>query len=65
MRIRSLFRRHAERDLEKELGFHLAMDKEEAEARGASLDNAHFIALKTLGGITQIQEEIRMRRMNF
>jgi predicted permease len=67
MRTRSVLRRTAaERDLEKELRFHLTMDMEEARSHGALSDQAQSFALKKLGGITQIQEECRdMRRMNF
>jgi len=67
MRARSLlYRRRVERELEKELRFHLDQEIEEACARGLSPDEARSVALRRMGGITQIQEECRdMRRTNF
>ncbi len=67
MRARSLFRSdQVERELEKELRFHLDQAIEEARAQGLSPENARAAALKKLGGITHVQEECRdMRRTNF
>lgn len=66
MRARSLFRRkQAEHELEKELRFHLDQEIEDARWRGLSPDEARAAALRSLGGIAQIQEECRdMRRTN-
>jgi predicted permease len=67
MRARSLLRRsQVERELEKELRFHLDQEIEEGRARGLSADEARGTALRNIGGIAQIQEECRdMRRTNF
>jgi predicted permease len=67
MRARSVFRRRqVERELEKELRFHLYQEMEEARARGLSPDEARVRAIRRLGGIAQIEEECRdMRRTNF
>src|ERR1700760_183649 len=67
MRARSLLRRgQAERELEKELRFHLESQIEEERVHGLLLDEARAAAMRRLGGITQIQEECRdTRRMNF
>jgi putative ABC transport system permease protein len=67
MRARSVFRSsQVERELEKELRFHLDQEIEEGRANGLSLDEARWAALSRLGGITQIEEECRdMRRTDF
>jgi predicted permease len=67
MRARSVFRyRQVERELEKELRFHLDQQIEEARASGLPPDEARWAALRKMGGITQIQEECRnMRRTDF
>ena len=64
LRFRSLFARTAvERELAKELRFHLEAEIEVARAKGLSCEDARSAALKKLGGITQIEEECRdMRR---
>ncbi len=66
LRLRSLFRRsHVERELAKELSFHLARQMEENIARGMSPTEARDAAQRALGGVAQIQEECRdMRRTN-
>ncbi len=67
MRVRTLLRKkQVERELEKELRFHLEQEIEEAQARGLSPDEARLAAKKRIGGIAQIQEECRdMRRTKF
>jgi len=67
MRTRSLFRRDkVEQELDKELLFHLDQQIEEARARGLSGDEARSLALRKIGGVSQIKEECRdMRRTNF
>jgi len=67
LRWRSLFRRDSvERELDKELAFHLAQQIEENIAHGMNPREAREAALRTLGGYTQIQEDCRdMRRTNF
>jgi predicted permease len=64
LRLRSLLTRGAvERELAKELRFHLEKEIEAARAKGLSVEDARSAALKKLGGITQIEEECRdMRR---
>ena len=66
MRIRSLLQRsQVERELEKELRFHLQEEAEEQQAAGLSMPDARQAALRKLGGVAQIQEECRdMRRTN-
>jgi predicted permease len=67
MRLRSLLRRgRVERELDKELRFHLEQQIEENRALGRPPDEAQYAALRRLGGLTQIQEECRdMRRINY
>ena len=67
LRLRSLFRRgRVERELDKELAFHLAQQAEENIAHGLSPREARDAAQRALGGVAQIQEECRdMRRTNF
>jgi predicted permease len=67
LRIRSVFDRgQVETELDKELRFHLVQQTEEGLAMGLSPEEARRAALRTLGGIAQIQEECRdMRRTNF
>ncbi|MEO8370867.1 MAG: ABC transporter permease [Candidatus Solibacter sp.] len=63
LRLLSLFARSAvERDLAKELRFHLEAEIEAARSEGLSLDAARSAALKSLGGVAQIQEECRDKR---
>ena len=64
MRLRSLARRkRVERDLDKELRFHIEQQVEENLALGMPPAEARRAALRKLGGLTQIEEECRdMRR---
>jgi len=66
LRLRSLFGRSSvERELERELSFHIEQQAEENIARGMSSDDAYAAAKRSLGGVAQIQEECRdMRRTN-
>jgi predicted permease len=66
MRARSLFRQgQVERELEKELKFHLDEGIEEERARGLPPEEAHSAAMRKLGGVAQIQEQCRdMRKTN-
>jgi predicted permease len=66
LRIRSLLRRsRVERELEKELRFHIEQEIEDGRARGLSSEEARHAALRRLSGAAQIQEECRdMRRVN-
>ncbi len=64
LRLRSLFNRSAvERELAKELLFHLDAEIAAHRVEGVSVEEARSAALKKLGGLAQIQEECRdMRR---
>src|SRR5690348_202967 len=63
LRLRSLFRRdRMEGELEQELRFHLAQQIEENLAAGMSPDAARAAALRTIGGMAQIEEECRDAR---
>ena len=66
-RCRSLFRRsRVERELDKELSFHLAKQVDENIAHGMSPRDAYYAAQRALGGVAQIQEECRdMRQTNY
>jgi hypothetical protein len=67
LRIRSIFARsRVERELAKELRFHLDQQIEEELAAGLSPEAALLAALRTMGEVTQICEECRdMRGTNF
>jgi predicted permease len=67
MRLRSLLRRsEVEWQLDKELRFHLEQQIQENLGLGMPPAEARFLALRSLGGVTQIQEECRdMRRTNY
>src|SRR5579864_8402647 len=67
LRIRSLAsRRRTDHELDKELRFHLQQQIDENVARGLPPDEAHYAALRKVGGLTRIQEECRdMRRINY
>jgi predicted permease len=66
LRLRSLFgRTNVERELERELSFHLDQLTEENFALGMSGQDARAAAKRSLGGVSQIQESCRdMRRTN-
>src|SRR6185312_5328626 len=60
VRFRSLWKREAaERDLDDELRFHVAMETEAGRARGLAPDEARRRALLTFGGIERFREETR------
>lgn len=64
LRLRSLFgRTSVERELDRELSFHLDQLTEENIAHGMSPADARAAAKRSLGGVSQIQESCRdMRR---
>jgi predicted permease len=66
LRLRSLLRRQrVERELDKELRFHLDRQIEEYAAAGMPRNEARHAALRNLGGLTYIEEQCRdMRRTN-
>jgi predicted permease len=58
--FRTLFRRSAaERDLQRELQYHLDRDTEANLRAGLTPDEARQAAQRSFGGITQVQEEVR------
>jgi putative ABC transport system permease protein len=58
--IRSLFQKdRMERELDKELRFHLEMEIEKNIKRGMSRKEAHNAALRSFGGVEQVKEECR------
>ncbi len=67
LRLRSLLRKAGmERELDDELRFHLEKLIEQLGAKGMTSQEAHYAALRELGGVEQIKEECRdMRRVNF
>src|SRR5215469_15171123 len=67
LRLRSLLRRDAvERELDRELRFHLDQEIEKNVRLGMAPSAARSAALQRLGGVAQIQEECRdMRRSSF
>ncbi len=63
LRVRSLMRRdEVDGELSDELRFHLDQQIEENIAQGMSREEARFAALRTVGGISQIEEECRDER---
>src|SRR5260370_41978846 len=67
LRLRSLFaRKKVERELDKELRYHMERQIEEYVAAGMSVEDARHAALRTIGGIEQRKEECRdMRGLNW
>jgi putative ABC transport system permease protein len=67
LRLRSLFRRNTvEEELDEELRFHLEHKVEEEMTRGRDAREAHYRALRAIGGLQQRKEEMRdMRRVNW
>src|SRR5664279_1806642 len=62
-RLAGLFRgNRLERELNEEIGIHLAMQEEEFRKRGMDPAAAHAAALREFGGVTQTREEVRDRR---
>lgn len=63
LRLRSLFgKARVERDLDRELAFHVDQQIEEHIARGLSPADARDAALRNFGGVMQIQEACRDTR---
>ncbi|MBV9302795.1 MAG: ABC transporter permease [Acidobacteriaceae bacterium] len=67
LRLRSIFcRGTVEDELDEELHFHLQCKAEEEMNRGADTREAHYRALRAIGGLEQRKEEIRdMRRVRW
>jgi predicted permease len=63
LRLRSLLgKARVERELDRELSFHLDQQIEENIGLGMAPDEARFAAMRSLGGAAQIQEECRDTR---
>jgi predicted permease len=63
LRLKSLLRRdRAEQELDEELQFHLDHQIEEGIAAGLSPRDAHFAAMRAMGGLAQRKEEMRDMR---
>ncbi len=63
LRLRSVLARSVvERELAKELRFHLESEIEEGRKKGLSGEDARSLALKKLGGMARIEEECRDTR---
>jgi predicted permease len=59
-RLNSLFRRdRMERDLDRELSFHVDMLTEQHVRAGMSPDEARRVALNTFGGIERVKDDVR------
>lgn len=67
LRLRSLLRRNTvEKELHRELQFHLDQEIEANLRRGSEQSEARSAALRRLGGVAQIQEECRdVRRTSY
>jgi macrolide transport system ATP-binding/permease protein len=67
LRFRSIFRGGAvSREVDEELRFHLECKAEDEMARGVNASEAHYRALRALGGLAQRKEEIQdMRRVRW
>ncbi len=58
--VRSLFKfKRTEKELEKEVRFHLEMETEKNIQRGLSREEAHREALRNFGGVERVKEECR------
>jgi len=63
LRFRSLLRKgRVEQELAEELRFHLGKLTEEYVAKGMTLEEANYAALRELGGAEQIKEDCRDAR---
>jgi macrolide transport system ATP-binding/permease protein len=63
LRLRSFFRRkQVDQELEDELRDHIERQIKENLAAGMSLEEARYSALRTLGGLTQIEQQCRDAR---
>ena len=67
LRLRSLFRKQeTDRELGDEFQFHLQCQIDEYVAKGMGLEEAHYAALRSLGGVEQFKQECRdMRIVSF
>lgn len=62
-RLRSLLnRRKLDRDIQREIAHHVAMETEHRQRRGMTADEARRTALRDFGGVGRIREEVRDER---
>ena len=63
LRLRSLFRkRKVEQELHDEMQFHLQSQTDDCLAHGMSLEDARSAALRSMGGVAQVEQECRDTR---
>jgi predicted permease len=63
LRLRSLFRRaQVEQELDEELRYHIERQIEEYIAKGMTLEEARYAALRAMGGVEQRKEQCRDTR---
>ena len=63
LRLRSLFcRKKLEEELHDELHFHLQSEMDDNLAKGMSLEDARCAALRSIGGVAQVEQECRDMR---
>src|SRR5262249_759331 len=63
LRLRSLFRRsQVEEERDEELRYHIERQIEEHIAKGMTLEEARYAALRAMGGVEQRKEECRDTR---
>ena len=63
-RLKALFGgRRLDAELDDEVRAHIAMAVEENVARGMSAEEARTAALRAFGGVTQVKEQYRTRRV--
>src|ERR1051325_503863 len=60
LRLRSLFRRgQVEQELDEELRYHLDRQIEENISKGMTTEEARYTALRAMGGVEQVKEQVR------
>src|SRR5690349_9751519 len=63
LRARTVFRRaRVDADLKRELEFHLESQIDELMASGLSADEARTAAMRTFGGVAQVEQDCREKR---
>src|SRR6185312_8497423 len=63
LKIRSIFlRSQVEKELDEEFQYHLERRIEALQAQGMSAEEAHYAALRTMGGLEQQKERCRESR---
>jgi len=63
--LRTLFRiKRTEREMEREMSFHLEMETEKNMRRGMSREEARLAALRSFGGVERVKDECRDVKRN-